>query len=61
MDCPLLSIAIATKVAPGEIGTMKSFIAACVALVVIAACGWLVLERYQEPVAVAYTTSGVRL
>ncbi|HWV41015.1 hypothetical protein [Pseudorhodoplanes sp.] len=40
---------------------MKSFIAACVALVVIAACGWLVLERYQEPVAVAYTTSGVRL
>jgi hypothetical protein len=40
---------------------MKSFIAACVAVIVIAAAGWFVLQHYQEPVTVAYTTSGARL
>ena len=40
---------------------MKSFLAACVAVVVIAVAGWFVLERIQTPVTVAYTTSGVRL
>jgi Ni,Fe-hydrogenase I cytochrome b subunit len=40
---------------------MKSFIAACVAIVVIAVAGYFVLQSYQEPVTVAYTTSGVRL
>ncbi|MFN3349132.1 hypothetical protein [Pseudorhodoplanes sp.] len=40
---------------------MKSFIAACAAVIVIAIAGWYVLERYQEPVAVAFSTTGVRL
>jgi hypothetical protein len=40
---------------------MKSFIMACVAAIVIAVIGGVVLNSIQEPVDKAYTTSGVRL
>ncbi len=40
---------------------MRSFIAACVAAVVIAAIGAIVLNHFQEPVAVAFATQSVRL
>jgi hypothetical protein len=42
-------------------GQMKSFIMACVAAIVIAVIGGVVLNTIQEPVDKAYTTSGVRL
>jgi hypothetical protein len=40
---------------------MQSFIAGCVAAVVIALIGAVVLNHFQEPVGVAFTTSEVRL
>ncbi|HZP78128.1 MAG TPA: hypothetical protein VFB45_18430 [Pseudolabrys sp.] len=40
---------------------MKSFIIACVAALVIAWIGDVVLNRAQEPVNEAFTTTGVRL
>jgi hypothetical protein len=40
---------------------MRSFIAACVAAVVIAAIGASVLNYYQEPVDVAFATESVRI
>ncbi len=40
---------------------MKAFILACVATVVFAAIGVVVLDRVQEPVAEAFSTTGVRL
>jgi hypothetical protein len=40
---------------------MRSFIVACVAAVVIAAIGAVVLNSFQEPVDVAFATNGVRL
>jgi hypothetical protein len=40
---------------------MKAFIVACVAAAVIAVCGVAVLNGIQEPVDVAFTTSGVRI
>jgi hypothetical protein len=40
---------------------MRSFIAACVAAVVIAIIGAVALDYVQEPVGVAFATSGVRL
>jgi hypothetical protein len=40
---------------------MKSFLLACAAVVILAVGGWLVLERFQEPVSVAFTSSGVRI
>ena len=40
---------------------MKSFVAACVAAVAIAAIGGLVLNTVQEPTEQAYSTTGVRL
>lgn len=40
---------------------MRSFILACVAAVVIAAIGAFALNSIQEPVAVAFSTGGVRL
>jgi hypothetical protein len=40
---------------------MKSFLLACVAAVVVAAVGAVVLDRVQEPVAQAFSTTGVRL
>jgi hypothetical protein len=40
---------------------MKSFLLACVAAVVIATIGGMVLNSIQKPADEAYTTSGVRL
>ena len=40
---------------------MKTFIVACVAAVIIAAIGGVVLNSRQEPVDKAFTTTGVRL
>lgn len=40
---------------------MRSFIAACVAAVVIAAIGAIALNFFQEPVSVAFATGSVRL
>jgi hypothetical protein len=40
---------------------MKAFIVACVAAAVIAIGAVMVLGNFQEPVDVAYTTSGVRI
>ncbi len=40
---------------------MKSFIAACVAAIVIAAVGALVLDRMQRTAEAAYTTTGARV
>ena len=40
---------------------MKSFIAACIALIVIAVGAALVLDRYQKPVDQAFTTTGARI
>jgi ABC-type uncharacterized transport system permease subunit len=45
-----------------EEATMKSFIIACVAALVIAICGALVLNAIQEPSSEAYTSaSSVRI
>lgn len=40
---------------------MRSFIAACVAAIALAAIGGTVLNHFQTPVAVAFSTVGVRL
>ena len=40
---------------------MKTFIVACVAAVIIAVIGGLVLNSMQEPVDKAFSTTGVRL
>ena len=40
---------------------MKSFLAACVVAIIIAAGASMVLDRLQEPVSVAYTTVGARI
>jgi hypothetical protein len=40
---------------------MRSFIVACVTAVVIAAFGALVLNSYQESVAVAFVTEAARI
>jgi hypothetical protein len=40
---------------------MKSFLFACAAIVILAVGGWFVLERFQEPVSVAFTSSGARI
>jgi hypothetical protein len=40
---------------------MKSFILACVAALVIAAVGALVLDAYQKPADTAFATTSVRL
>jgi hypothetical protein len=40
---------------------MRSFILACIAAVVIATIGMLVLNSYQEPVSVAFVTEAVRI
>ena len=41
---------------------MKSFIAACVAVIVIAVAGVYVLDSYQEPVNQAFTSpTGAKL
>jgi len=40
---------------------MKSFVAACVAAIVIATVAGFVLNTVQKPTEEAYTTTGVRL
>jgi hypothetical protein len=40
---------------------MKTFIVACLAAIVIAVIGGVVLTSIQEPVDKAFTTTGVRL
>lgn len=40
---------------------MKSFVLACVAAIVIAVVGGLVLKSIQKPAAVAFSTNAVRL
>ena len=40
---------------------MRSFVVACVAAVVIAIGGAAVLDHYQKPADVAFSTSGVRI
>jgi hypothetical protein len=40
---------------------MKSFVAACLVAIVIAAGGALLLNHFQESAAVAYSTSGARV
>ena len=40
---------------------MRVFIVSCIAAAVIAVCAVLVLNRVQEPVSVAFTTSSVRI
>jgi hypothetical protein len=40
---------------------MKSFVLACVVAVVVAAVGAVALNSVQEPVAQAFSTTGVRL
>jgi hypothetical protein len=40
---------------------MRSFIAACIVAVALAAVGAVVLNHMQEPVSVAFATVGVRL
>lgn len=41
--------------------SMRSFIAACLASIVIAALGAVALDLIQEPAATAFTTQSVRL
>ncbi len=40
---------------------MKTFVIACVAAIIIAVIGGLVLNSVQEPVDKAFTTTAVRL
>jgi hypothetical protein len=40
---------------------MSSFVTACIAAIVLAVIGAVVLDRVQEPVSKAFTTAGVRL
>jgi hypothetical protein len=40
---------------------MRSFVAACIAAIVIAVGGAAVLDHYQKPAAAAFSTSGVRI
>jgi hypothetical protein len=40
---------------------MLSFVTACVAAVLLAGVGAVVLDHFQEPVSMAFATVGVRL
>ena len=40
---------------------MKAFLAACVALTVIAVCAAVVLDRVNQPVDEAFATTGARI
>jgi len=39
---------------------MRSFVLACIAAVALAAIGAVVLDLFQEPVTVAFSTEGAR-
>jgi hypothetical protein len=40
---------------------MRSFLVACVAAIVLALGGAIVLDHFQKPAATAFTTAGVRM
>jgi hypothetical protein len=40
---------------------MRTFLLACLVAAVIAAAGAVILHGFQEPVAVAFSTSAVRI
>jgi hypothetical protein len=40
---------------------MRIFVTACLAAIVLAVVGAIVLDHMQEPVSVAFTTAGARL
>lgn len=40
---------------------MKAFLLACIAAIVLAAAGFIVLNQVQEPAQQAFATTGVRL
>ena len=40
---------------------MRSFVAACIAAIIIAIGGAVVLDHYQKPAAATFSTSGVRI
>ena len=40
---------------------MRSFVVACIAALIIAALGAVVLNVYQTPAAVAFSTEAVRI
>jgi len=40
---------------------MRSFVAACIAAIVLAVAGAVALNHMQEPVSAAFSTVGVRL
>jgi hypothetical protein len=40
---------------------MKSFLMACIAAVILAVLAVGILDRFQQPAAQAFATSGVRL
>jgi hypothetical protein len=40
---------------------MRIFIMSCIAVAVLAVAGVLVLNHFQEPVDVAFSTTGVRI
>ena len=40
---------------------MRSFIAACIATIVLAVIGAVALNQLQEPASVAFSTASVRL
>jgi hypothetical protein len=40
---------------------MRAFVMACVAAIVVAGAGAYVLNLYQQPADVAFSTTGVRL
>lgn len=40
---------------------MKSFVVACIAIIVLAAGAAIVLNHYQKPVEEAFTTESVRI
>jgi hypothetical protein len=42
-------------------GTMRAFIAACCAAVIIAACGAVLLNAVNKPAEQAYATQGARI
>jgi hypothetical protein len=45
-----------------EAGAMKAFIVACIAAAVVAIVAAVVLDRYQKPAEVAYSSpTGVRI
>jgi hypothetical protein len=40
---------------------MRAFVVACLAAALVAICAVVVLNRFQEPVETAFTTSAVRI